>query len=80
MITTESLYMESSMIRLTTLEEAKSYINQNKIACKQLIDEYSQRDNDMARRAVISFISRYNAFEEILAHIEGREETIIALG
>lgn len=68
------------MIRLTTLEEVKSYINQNKIACKQLIDEYSQRDNDMSRRVVISFISRYNAFEEILARIEGREETIIALG
>lgn len=68
------------MIRLTTLEEVKSYINQNKVACKQLIDEYSQRDNDMSRRAVISFISRYNAFEEILARIEGREETIIALG
>lgn len=68
------------MIKLTTLEDVKSYINQNKIACKQLIDEYSQRDSDMSRRAVISFISRYNAFEEILAHIEGREETIIALG
>lgn len=68
------------MIKLTTLEEVKSYINQNKIACKQLIDEYSQRDSDIARRAVISFISRYNAFEEILARIEGREETIIALG
>lgn len=80
MITTESLYMEPSMIKLTTLEEVKSYINQNKIACKQLIDEYSQRDSDIARRTVISFISRYNAFEEILAHIEGREETIIALG
>lgn len=80
MITTESLYMVSNMIKLTTLEEVKSYINQNKIACKQLIDEYNQRNNDMARRAVISFISRYNAFEEILARIEGREETIIALG
>lgn len=80
MITTESLYMVSDMIKLTNLEEVKSYINQNKIACKQLIDEYSQRDNDMSRRAVISFISRYNAFEEILARIEGREETIIALG
>jgi len=68
------------MIKLTTLEEVKSYINQDKIACKQLIDEYSQRDNDMARRLVMSCISRYNAFEEILAHIEGREETIIALG
>ena len=68
------------MLKLTTLEEVKSYINQNKIACKQLIDEYSQRDNDISRRAVISFISRYNAFEEILARIEGREETIIALG
>lgn len=68
------------MIKLTTLEDVTSYINQNKIACKQLIDEYSQRDNDMARRAVISFISKYNAFEEILARIEGREETIIALG
>ena len=68
------------MIKLTTLEEVKSYINQNKIACKQLIDEYSQRDNDMTRRLVISCISRYNAFEEILARIEGREETIIALG
>lgn len=80
MIKTESLYMVSGMIKLTTLEEVKSYINQNKIACKQLIDEYSQRDNDMSRRAVISFISKYNAFEEILARIEGREETIIALG
>lgn len=68
------------MIKLTTLEDVKSYINQNKIACKRLIDEYSQRDSDIARRTVISFISRYNAFEEILAHIEGREETIIALG
>ena len=68
------------MIKLTTLEEVKSYINQNKIACKRLIDEYSQRDNDMARRSVISLVSKYNAFEEILARIEGREETIIALG
>lgn len=72
--------MESSMIKLTTLEEVKSYINQNKIACKQLIDEYSQRGNDMARRSVVSFVSKYNAFEEILARIEGREETIIVFG
>ena len=79
MITTESLYRVSDMIKLTTLEEVKSYINQNKIACKQLIDEYNQRDNDMARRLVISCISRYNAFEEVLAHIEGRPETILAL-
>ena len=46
---------------------------------EKLIDEYSKRDNDMARRAAISFIDKYNAFEELLARIEGRQETILAL-
>ena len=67
------------MEKLNSVEEIKDYLNQGKVACKQLIDEYSKRDNDMARRAAISFIDKYNAFEELLARIEGRQETILAL-
>ena len=67
------------MEKLNSVEEIKDYLNQGKAACKQLIDEYSQRDGDMARKVIISFVNRYNAFEEILARIEGRQETILAL-
>lgn len=67
------------MEKLNSVKEIKEYLNRGKGACKQLADEYGRKEDNMSRRMSISFMVKYNTYEEILARIEGRPETILAL-